>query len=296
MMKTLLLILVYSLTTIHVNANISNSYRIWIDNHDRKLNGRLLMVDSVNSRIKIHSKSPKNLTFWYDINKLSENDKEFIRNASTHTESSNIASSLNLYNEDYYENTNAPKWKFFNIQECDVKLNVNYEKLKTIPKKFNYNKTGELENCILYLWDNPSFDRNIHTYLHTLDFKPQNRELDARKKNYTDGILTNIQVLHYLGVSVDDFKKLRWFFSAEDFAFFPEKVYKFLGVLDRVSKKFDENELFYKRHSKGIPIILYWKENGILRSRWSNFYDKLSNRPKVNNPNYEKIIYLKTKK
>ena len=59
-------------------------------------------------------------------------------------------------------------------------------------------------------------------------------------------------------------------------------------------EKINETELFNERHARGVPIILYWKDRGELRSRWSNFYTSFCGVVKLKQP-YSKIIYLKTK-
>jgi len=202
----------------------------------------------------------------------------------------------NLYDENFYDNTPHSNWKFFDKKYCDVKLDLNFEKMLSVPSHFVYeHKTGELQSSILYLWNNPEYNKKIANSLYEFNFKFRNDALlKSAKKDYTDGVIANVQVLHYLGLKNDDFKKLRWFFSAEDFAFYPEKIYRFLHVLDRVSKKFDEKKWFRERHSVGIPIICYWYDGGTVRSRWSNFYSTTQKNFRQNERRWWKIIYLKT--
>ena len=134
----------------------------------------------------------------------------------------------------------------FDKKYCDVKLSLNYDKMLSTPSHFVYDhKTGDLKSSILYLWNNSEYDANIANAISEYKFRFVNDiNLKTSKKDYTDGVVSNVQVLHYLGLQTEDFKKLRWFFSAEDFAFYPEKIYRFLDVLDRTSKKFNEKMMY----------------------------------------------------
>ena len=274
-----------------VNDHFPNeTFRKWVNYDGNNLHGKLLAVNTNTARVQIKSTHPVNQIFWYSISKLSSRDQNYV---STRSNNSNALQN-NLYNNEFYDTIPNKNWKFYDLRHCDVSLDVNYTKLSNVPSHFQYDhKTGNLKSCILYLWNNPSYDKNISQMIRDFNFRPSGEKLQTRGKNFMDGILTNIQVLHYLGVTPDDFMKLRWFFSAEDFAFFPEKIYKFLGVLDKVSTKFNETELFHKRHVRGIPIILYWKDRGELKSRWSNFYISFNGQIRMSQ-SYTKIIYLKT--
>ena len=265
--------------------------REWVNYDGNNLLGKLLAVNTNTARVQIKSTYPTNRVFWYNISKLSSRDQNYVSSRSN--DSSPLKINKNLYNDEFYDTISNKDWEFYDLRYCDVTLDVDYSRLSRVPSHFKYDdKTGNLKSCILYLWNNPKYNKNISQMIHDFKFKPTEEKLQTRGKNFTDGILTNIQVLHYLGIQADDFMKLRWFFSAEDFAFFPEKIYKFLGVLDKVSTNFSETELFHKRHARGVPIILYWKDRGELRSRWSNFYLSFNGKIKMDQP-YTKIIYLK---
>ena len=273
--------------------------RDWENINGNKINAQLLSFNPNTMNVKLQKNGEYKRIFWYQLGQLSSHDQEYVRELNK-----NFAVK-NIYNPNFYENTPQKKWQFFDIKYCDVTLTVDYDELEKVPKIFNYDhKSGRLKNCILYLWDKPGYDRRISGMIRDFNFRPRGEKLHKNNKNFTDGILANIEVMHYLGLQPEDFKKLRWFFSAEDFAFYPEKIYKFLGILEKTSKKFDEEKLFLERHAKGIPIIIYWKNNGFERSRWCNFYNstteeemfpRCSKKSPPKPKQYTKIIYLKTK-
>lgn len=294
---------VFFFCTVFSFAKIKNfpqqPIRSWVNFEGNQINAQLLSFNSRTMNIKIQKNDPFKRIFWYQLNRLSSIDQQYVQDLNRKFVVEN------LYDLNFYENTSQRKWQFFDKKFCDVTLKINYDELKKVPKIFNYDhKSGRLRNCILYLWDKPGYDRSISTMISDFNFRPRGEKLNKNNKNFTDGILANIEVLHYLGLQPNDFKKLRWFFSAEDFAFYPERIYKFLGVLEKTSKRFDEEKLFHQRHAKGIPIIIYWDDNGLERSRWCNFYssptqEELYPRCPKKTPykptRYTKIIYLKTK-
>jgi hypothetical protein len=294
-MKRLIPIFIFSFNfVIHAEICVLENEvkRTWTNQTGDNVNGILMALNLSTDKIKIKCFGQTNSVFWYPISKLSTLDRYYVNSRNIIEIKNKLPK--NLYSEYYYNNTPNRNWKFFDTKFCDVKIVVDYDKLKEVPSYHNYDHiTGNLRSCTLYLWDNPSYNKKISLMIDEFNFRPTGDKLQTSNKNYTDGILANVEVLHYLGVSIDDFKKLRWFFSAEDFAFYPEKIYRFLGVLDKVSKKFDQTEWFEKRHSKGIPIIMYWKHNGVLKSRWANFYVPPKFPSQYNNM-YKKIIYLKT--
>jgi hypothetical protein len=296
MMRKLLITLIVSLTSklcANVETYSHEVERSWTNKDGNSLQGKLIAMNIQTGSVQIKSTHPRYKVFWYSVDKLSSQDKYYISSKKIDIQSKSRPS--NLYNDDFYDSTSNENWRFYDMRFCDVKLEVDYSELSTVPSHFKYDhKTGDLKSCILYLWNNPSYDKGISRMIREFNFRPRNGKLQTTGKNFTDGILANIEVLHYLGLQPADFRKLRWFFSAEDFAFYPEKIYKFLGVLDKVSKKFNETELFNERHARGVPIILYWKDRGELRSRWSNFYTSFGGVVKLKQP-YSKIIYLKTK-
>ena len=96
--------------------------------------------------------------------------------------------------------------------------------------------------------------------------------------------------MHYLGLKLNDFRKLRWFFSKDDIALYPEKIYSHFNMLDRVSKKYDYTKLFTERVSRGIPVIVYeYGTNSCyyIQSFSQTAHDFLARK------RFQKIIYLK---
>jgi hypothetical protein len=267
-----------------LNAN-ANETRQWKNQDGNILTGKLLAYSKATDSVRIQSNYPVKRVFWYDLEKLSVADRKYVH--SYETTDSELPE--NLYDDVYYDQTELSKWKFFDKKFCDVKLTMDYEKMLKVPAQNTrrFDKNGNLILTKLFHFKIEGYDFDIIDKFKKLNWKPK------RYPVLTDFHYKNVEILHYLGATVEDFKKLRWFFSIEDLAFYPEKIYEHLGVLDRVCKKnkFDYEEYVLKRIANGIPVVLYTKSECFYDQGYASYgLDVIKYKRQT-----EKIIYFKTR-
>jgi hypothetical protein len=238
-------------------SSASAEEREWKNQDGNVLRGKLISYAAASGRVKIQSHYPSSRTFWYSLEKLSQEDRKYVQSVATSlTTTTNLPE--NLYDEHYYETADPRKWKFFDKKFCDVKIIMDYEKmLKVSAQNQRVFNNGLLLSSRLFHFKLPGFDADVVRKIKKLEWHSRNPNF------YADGDFhaTNINILYYLGVTYEDFKKLRWFFSREDLALYPEKIYQHIGVLDHVSRKYDHDEFFLKRLANGIPVVVYHRNS-----------------------------------
>jgi len=262
----------------------ANEMRQWKNQDGNVLTGKLLAYSSGTDRLRIRSNYPLQKVFWYDLEKLSAEDRNYVHSL----ENTNSELPKNLYDDAYYDRIRLSKWKFFDKNFCDVKLTMDYEKMLKVPaqNRRRFDKDGNLILAGLYHFKIEGYDFDIIDKFKKLNWKPKRYPVSTQFHH------TNVKILHYFGATIEDFKKLRWFFSIEDLAFYPEKIYAHIGILDRVCKKnkFDYEEYVLKRMANGIPVVIYTKSACFYDQSYGSYVlDVMHKRQN------EKVIYFKTR-
>ena len=270
-------------------ASYAGEVRDWKNQDGNVLRGKLISYAPATGRVKIQSQYPSSRTFWYSLERLSYEDRKYVQSIGTST-TTNLPK--NLYDENYYKTADSRRWKFFDKKFCDLKITMNYEKmLKVSAQNRRVFNNGKLLNSRLLHYKLSGHDEDVVRSVKRLEWRFRNPNYSANSDFYN----TNINILYYLGVTYEDFKKLRWFFSREDLELYPEKIYEHIGVLDHVSRKYDHNEFFLKRMANGIPVIVYYKGFCSYEQAYNAYVspEVYSNKRFTSRNN--KIIYFKTR-
>jgi len=176
------------------------------------------------------------------------------------------------------------KWKFFDKRFCNIEFYLNYKQYLESPFNHKY-INNKLISATFNWWQTPHADKEIVQKVNKLLFRPS-----TRREYDNENFYVNVRILHYLGLKLNDFKKLRWFFSKEDVALYPEKIYSHFNMLADVSKKYDYEKLFIERVSKGIPVVVY--EHGASSCYYIQSFSQ-SAHDFFSRKRFRKIIYLK---
>lgn len=176
------------------------------------------------------------------------------------------------------------KLRNFDKQFCNVRPSFDYSLYsKGVFDKKYLNQTPV--SAIFKWYRADDIDTEIASKVNKLMFR------NATRKSFdNENFYVNVRILHYLGLKLDDFRKLRWFFSKEDIALYPEKLYSHFRMLSSVSKRYDYNKVFIDRFLKGVPVIVY--EYNKTSCYYIDKFSKL-NHDFLKNKRFKKIIYLK---
>ena len=270
-------------------SHVSGELRDWTNAEGNIVKGTLLSYNSSTFRVRIKSNWPSSRVFWYSLENLSSEDRMYVLN---HQKKPTGPLPNNLYNDHYYETVDKSKWKFYDKKFCDIRTTLDYEKMLRVsasPNRKLYTPLASVSLDALFEPDQKEAHLDLVDRVHAMPWHCENRFWQQ-----TGGFYENINVLCYFGLTFEDFKKLRWFFSREDLQSYPEKIYKLIGVLDRVVKKFEYDEFIEKRMANGIPVMIYLRHE-----RGSAYSCKVfGGKPALqlaSNRKYKKIIYFKTR-
>tara|TARA_A100001037_G_scaffold244817_1_gene225917 strand:+ start:77072 stop:77932 length:861 start_codon:yes stop_codon:yes gene_type:complete len=254
--------------------------RPWTNFENNIIHGTLVKYDSVRNSAYIRRSPNSGASFWYPINRLCVDDKNYILNSV-----SDIENRLpdGLYDEGKYETlVRKSDWNWYDLKY--FKMDDPVTLTRTSHLKY-VNKTGSKALV--------ATDVKVDYIGNYYKFIPRGKY--RLPVNYGKSATNLIYLLHSYGVSKRDLAKLKWFFSAEDVMKNPTKILSAYGFEHYVGSYNPRRVKSYI--DMGLPLLAVWTESlkGNTALRYLNLYhlDPVKESEYSRNIELRKVHYLK---